>query len=234
MASGATGARRRRRAADVALPAGRNSPASGPPSPSSVDSRVAGQWAVGGGGWSPRGGGRVLHDHAPRQGRHRRSQRRRQDQPVPGARRRRRARRRPDRAQGRLRLPAAGPPHRRRPRRSHRRSPTSSAAAASTRSWCASRSSAWRWRKTPTSATSPATPSAEERFGANGGYSADSEARRSPPASASAPTASTCRSGCSRAASAGGSSSPASCSPAPTCCCSTSRRTTSTSTPRPG
>ena len=75
---------------------------------------------------------------------------------------------------------------------------------------------------------------AEEHFRTTGGYAADSEARRSPPGSASAPTASTCPSACCPAASGGGSSCRASCSPAATCCASTSPPTTSTWTPRSG
>ena len=135
---------------------------------------------------------------------------------------------------GRVRLPAAGPPHRRRARRPHRASPTSCPAAASTPSSSASRSCASRWRSGPTSATSPATPAPRRRSAstaatpprARPGAGRRPRPRRRPPRRR--------RSACCPAASGAASSSPASCSPAATCCASTSRRTTSTSTPRSG
>ena len=137
-----------------------------------------------------------LHRHAPRQGRPRRAQRRRQDEPVPRARRRGRAGRRPGRPQGRASATS------RRTRASPacstaaRPSPTSCPGAASTPSWSASRSCASPWRSAPTSATSPATPGPRSSSARTAGTPPRARRAPSPPGSASARAASTTRSAC--------------------------------------
>ena len=81
------------------------------------------------------------------------------------------------------RSPATGylsqdPRQRRGPRRHHRASPTCCRAGASTPPPDASRSSAWPSRTTRRSATSSASPTAQERFEVDGGYAAEAEVHR--------------------------------------------------------
>jgi hypothetical protein len=84
-------------------------------------------------------------------------------------------------AQGRLRLPAPGPTHRRACSTAARPSPTCCRVGASTSSSTASRSCASPWRSDPTSATSPATAAPRRRSASTAGTPPRAKPGRSPP-----------------------------------------------------
>ena len=157
-------------------------------------SRVAGHWTQRRGRRPPRRRGGQLHRPRRRQGRPRRPQRRRQDQPASrcsAASGRRRPRGIVHRARA-ARLPAAGPSHRRRARRRHRAAATCCPGRGLDDGGDPHREAAPRHRGATRASATRALHPGRGAVPHDGGYAAESEVRRSPPASAWPPTASTC------------------------------------------